>query len=459
MSMANASPNARILIRVLMLTLMLSSMSALMFNIVLAEIGREFSLSLSQVSWLTSAYTLLYAFGTAAYGKLADRFKLKNLLTFGLSLFAIGSLIGLFSDSFWMALAGRCVQAAGAGAIPATATLVPIRYFPPERRGSALGMTATGLALGSALGPVVSSLIAGFANWRWLFAVPLLLLATLPFYRKYLGDETGERSKLDWLGGGLLAAAVALLLLGVTEANGALAFGGLAAGALFVARIRTAKEPFVDPSLFRNKAYVSGIVRTMLVSGIGVSLYFLSPQVFSGVHELPPQWIGFAMVPAAIAAALLGRKGGKLADARGNDFLYSVAAALLASCFLLLALFSGLSPYAMAAILVLGNVGQSFMQISMSNAVSRTLPRERAGVGMGLFSMLNFIAQGMATGLYGRLADTGAGRSWNPLDPNPESAVFGEIFLVLALLHLALLAFLRIGRARNKKATEGKVGA
>jgi len=118
MSMANASPNARILIRVLMLTLMLSSMSALMFNIVLAEIGREFSLSLSQVSWLTSAYTLLYAFGTAAYGKLADRFKLKNLLTFGLSLFAIGSLIGLFSDSFWMALAGRCVQAAGAGAIP-----------------------------------------------------------------------------------------------------------------------------------------------------------------------------------------------------------------------------------------------------------------------------------------------------------------------------------------------------
>jgi DHA2 family metal-tetracycline-proton antiporter-like MFS transporter len=143
------------------------------------------------------------------YGKLADRFQLKNLLTFGLVVFAIGSLIGLLSQTFWMALIGRCMQAIGAGAIPATATLIPVRYFPPEKRGRALGMMAVGLALGSALGPVVSALIASIADWRWLFIVPMLILLTLPFYRKYLEDQTvNSNEKFDWIGSALLGVSV-----------------------------------------------------------------------------------------------------------------------------------------------------------------------------------------------------------------------------------------------------------
>ena len=61
---------------------------------------------------------------------------------------------------------GRCLQAVGAGAIPATAVIIPVRYFASERRGKALGMMATGLALGGALGPVISALIVSVAQWR-----------------------------------------------------------------------------------------------------------------------------------------------------------------------------------------------------------------------------------------------------------------------------------------------------
>ncbi|MDQ0874436.1 MFS family permease [Paenibacillus sp. V4I3] len=64
---------------------------------------------------------------------------------------------------------GRCLQVVGAGAIPATAVLIPVRYFAPERRGKALGMMATGLALGSALGPVISALIVNVAQWRYVW--------------------------------------------------------------------------------------------------------------------------------------------------------------------------------------------------------------------------------------------------------------------------------------------------
>ena len=105
-----------------------------------------------------------------------------------------------------MVLVSRCLQAVGAAAIPATAMLIPIRYIAPERRGSAMATAFVGLSIGSALGPIVSSLVASIADWRWLFCIPPLILITIPLYRKYLKEEELQSSgPFDWLGGGLLA--------------------------------------------------------------------------------------------------------------------------------------------------------------------------------------------------------------------------------------------------------------
>lgn len=67
----------------LLFTLVISMMSATMFNIVLADIAEEFNLTVSQVSWLTSSNVLVFSVGTVMYGKLADTYRLKNIVTFG----------------------------------------------------------------------------------------------------------------------------------------------------------------------------------------------------------------------------------------------------------------------------------------------------------------------------------------------------------------------------------------
>lgn len=440
------------LIRLLMFTLTLSVMSAFMFNLVLPQISEEFDLTIAQVSWVSSAYVLIYAIGSVTYGKLADNYKLKNLITFGLIFFAVGSLIGLASQAFWMVLAGRCLQAVGAAVIPATAMLIPIRYFAPERRGSAIGTATVGLALGNALGPVISAFIISFAHWRWLFCVPLLLLITLPYYRKYLGDEQGNPGKkFDWVGGGLLAATVAMLLLGVTNGTWLFITGGLLALVLFIVRIRSIDDPFIQPKLFKNKRYTLSLSIVFLISGIGFSLAFLSPLLLAHVHQLPPSWIGFAMVPAAIASAILGRKAGKLADLKGSSYLFFLASGSLLTCFVLLSTFTGISPVFIAGFLVFGNVGQSFMLIAMSNSISRTLPKEQVGVGMGIFSMLNFIAAAMSTGVYSRVVDLGSDIHWNPAYFYPSGFIYSNIYFVLAALHAGILLFyyFQFGRAKR----------
>ncbi|GKU77420.1 MFS transporter [Paenibacillus sp. L3-i20] len=441
------------LMMVMVFTLIISMMSALMFNIVLPDISKEFNLSIAEVSWFSSAYALIYAIGTVTYGKLADRFKLKNLLTFGLLMFVFGSLIGLLSETFWLALVGRCLQSLGAASIPATAMLIPIRFFAPERRGSALGMTAVGLAIGSALGPVISVVIVSVAHWRWLFAVPFLIVLTIPFYRKYLGNDVGTATgKFDWIGGSLLGIMVALLLLSVTNESWLIMLGSLLALLLFIVRIRKAGDPFIQPSLFKNRKYTLVLPITFLLNGMGLSLYFLSPLLLSTVQQLPSSWIGFVMVPAAVASALMGRRGGRLADSKGNSYLFYLSSALLMICFVLLSTFTTSSAVFIALFLIFGNVGQSFILIALSNSVSRVLPKEQVGVGMGLFFMLNFISQSISTGVLSKVVALGSDTLWNPAGSQSGGFVFSNIFLVIAVLQVLTMIFYyyQFGRESSK---------
>lgn len=453
------------LIRVLAFTMVLSSMSATMFNIVLPEISKQFQLTFAQVSWVTSIYLLIYAIGSVIYGKLSDRFKPKNLLTFGLLVFFVGSMIGLISSAYWMVLLARILQAMGAAVIPAMAMIIPVRYFPAERRGRALGITATGLAIGSAVGPVVSSLLVSVFHWRWLFMIPLLILLTLPMYRKLLRDEPVAKGRIDWPGGGLLAGAVALFLLAVTQSGGW--FSGLASLVfliLFILHIRMAADPFLPPRLFSNKSYVWGLVLAVVSMGTSYSLPFLTPYLLADLNRLEPGWIGFTMVPGALATAMLGSTGGKLADSRGTAVLFRVAVLLNLLCFVLLSSFAGITPIGIAAFLILGNVGQMFLQISMTKTISLSLPKEQTGVGMGLLSMLNFLAGAAASGIYSRIVDLGTSQAWNPINAFPASATYSNIYLVLAAVQIcAMLLFSRhfgggTSRARLVQETSGPSG-
>ena len=67
------------------------------------------------------------------------------------------------------------------------------------------------------------------------------------------------------------------------------------------------------------------------------------------------------------------------------------------------------------------------------------MPKEQVGVGMGLFSMIDFIGQGLAVGEYGIVVEQRASVSWNPLHSDSESALFSYIYLTLAAMHAGIL--------------------
>ncbi|GGG04386.1 MFS transporter [Paenibacillus albidus] len=442
--------NGERLMRILVFTLIISVMNGTMFNVVLPVISKQFQLSPSQVSWIVTGYLIVYAIGTVTFGKLTDKYSLKNLLTFGLLFLAAGSLVGLVATAYWMMIAARILQAVGASVIPALAMIIPIRYFSPEKRGRALGTTAIGTALGAALGPIIAGFVSTAWNWQVLFVIPLLSLFTLPFYRKYLDDEKGSDNKIDFIGGILLAGTVATLLLALTNGGIGYVVTGVVLLILFVIRIRYAADPFIKPIVFRNKPYTFGLAITFVLTAIGFGTPFITPQLLSQINHLSPAVTGIIMLPSALVTAFMGRKGGKLADEKGNPFLLYTAATLLIIGFICLSSVVGMPPVFISIFLILSILGQSFMQIALSNTVSRTLPKEQIGIGMGLLSMCNFIAAAVSTATLGKILDHGTTTiHLNPIPKNSAAFVYSNIFLALALLvaAMAILYFVQFGRS------------
>ncbi|WP_138753119.1 MFS transporter [Paenibacillus sinopodophylli] len=465
MEAVRTTNNGEKLMPILAFTLVFSIMNASMFNVVMPVISKEFGITPSQVSWLLTGYMIVYAVGSVTYGKLADKYRLKDLLTFGLIFFALGSVVGLVASEYWMIVLGRILQASGAAVIPATAMIVPVRYFSPEKRGRALGTVAAGLALGTALAPIVAGLVTSFANWRFLFLLSIIPLFALPFFRKYLDNQRGTAQKIDFLGGILLGGSVALLLLAISQANFLFAVGGIVILVLFIIRIRTAAEPFIQPKLFHNKKYAFGLFITFLATALSFGMPFVTPQFLSGINGLSPAVIGLVMFPAAIISAFMGRRGGKIADEKGNSFLVYTAISLSFTCFVLLSIFVGTSPYLILFFLIFGNMGQTFMQIAMSNTISRTLAKEQIGVGMGLMSLLNFISGAMTTSMIGKVLDAKQTTfHLNPFAFHQAGFVYSNIFFVLAVLAAVIVtiyyfSFSASGGKKERKAEHNKVNS
>lgn len=372
--------------------LLFSVMNVTMFNVAVPDIAKDLGLAPSLAGWVITGYAMIYAIGSLVYGKLADLFPLKTLMTIGISLFAVGSLIGFFSEGFTWLLVGRLVQSAGASSVPALAMIIPARYFPLERRGAVMGVVASFIAFSSGVGPIVGGFISGALTWKYLFLLPIGTLLVLPFLRKALPNEQRREGSIDAVGAGLLAASIAALMLGITTGSIWYVVSFVVLLVLFITKSRKARDPFISMSLFTEGPFRYAIAAAFLTASTGFSMMLVVPLMLKSMFNLTVEEIGFVLFPAAMAAALFGRVGGKWTDRFGSIPMMLTAASLMVIGFLALSIFSSVAPWVVAFCLIFPNVGFIFMQSSQSKLVSMLLPREKIGAGMGMFSLANFMS-------------------------------------------------------------------
>ncbi|HEX3194427.1 MAG TPA: MFS transporter, partial [Streptosporangiaceae bacterium] len=154
---------------VLSLAVFMSSLDLFIVNLAFPYISRDYpGTSLSSLSWVLNAYTIVFAAVLVPAGRWADRIGRRRLFSGGLILFSFGSVLCGLAPGVAALIAARVIQAAGAGAmVPASLSLL-LAVVPAPVRPKALGTWSALGALGAALGPVIGGLLVQ-ANWRWVF--------------------------------------------------------------------------------------------------------------------------------------------------------------------------------------------------------------------------------------------------------------------------------------------------
>lgn len=143
----------------------------------LPKVMAEFGVDASAAQWLTTGFTLVNAIMIPITAYLTDRYSTRSLFVVSMGTFTAGSLMAALSPNFGVLLAGRLIQAAGAGILMPMVMTVLLLTFPVEKRGTAMGLFGLIIAFAPAIGPTIAGLVIDNASWHDMFMAITVLCA------------------------------------------------------------------------------------------------------------------------------------------------------------------------------------------------------------------------------------------------------------------------------------------
>ena len=286
-------------------------------NVALPDMHSSFSAaSLPQLTWIITAYAVMFAALLPAAGRLADVVGRRRLFMYAVIGFTIASLADGMAPNVGLLITFRAVQGVmAAGMIPASLALI-LAHTPAAQRTAAVGTYGAISSLAAAVGPSLGGVLVDAWGWRSIFLinVPLGIVIAAQTARKLSDDAPSGRRLPDPIGSIAIAAGLGAIVVGLTQGStwgwhsvsviGPIA-GGVLALAVGLAVSRTHPSPAIEWDLWRGSRQFTGTNLTSLLFGTALYSYMLGSLLWLtsiwGYSELKA---GLALTPGAFAAAV-----------------------------------------------------------------------------------------------------------------------------------------------------------
>jgi len=418
-------------------------------TVLLPAIGVDFALDRSQISWIMSAYLLIYGVAIPFYGKLSDRFGVRNLFLLGLGLFSVGSLLCAVAPNYLMLMLARLVQAAGGAAIPGLGMTLVSRAFASEQRGKALGVVSATMGVGAAIGPLLAGAITDLLDWRYLFGMSVLAAIVIPYgIEKLQRDQDLSEGPLDLFGGFLLAVFVTGTLFSISQGPQlgwmspfVLSSVGAALLALVILVFHQSRvdDAFISKTLLHNKRYLAVLLMGFCATGIFLSTQVALPMFLVSFNQLSPLNIGLILMPGAILTAVLGVVAGRMVDKVGAGLPTRIGGILTLIAMLGLSVFVGSSEFSIMVFTALLGAGYALLNTPLAIVVSLVVPAPILASALSLNTMVFFTGGSFGTAFLSSLVVGHNGQvGFNPWH-NGLGAGFSDAFLILTLPLIVIL--------------------
>lgn len=321
---------------------LLVSLDVSVANALMPAIGADFrGDGRAAVSWVITAYAIVFAATLVPAGRIADRAGRRRTYLGGLAVFALGSVVCGVAPDLPVLVAGRAVQGLGAAAASPASLGLLLAAVGTDRRATYAARWTGAAAVGMTVGPFVGGFLTTLGDWRWAFLVNVPIVAAVAVGAPRALPETPRhpgRRLPDPVGALVLMLSAAAVTLGLTEASewgltsvrtlGSIAVGTVLAVA-FVRRSGRVADPLLDLALLRHRRVaVAGGMSVLYAAGLfSIVLSFM--LFFVGRWGLDLVQAGAGLVPVGLVVVLLTTRVGRLADLVGYRTPIAAGASLM----------------------------------------------------------------------------------------------------------------------------------
>jgi EmrB/QacA subfamily drug resistance transporter len=292
-------------------------LDATIVNVALPAIQTDLGFSDTSLAWVVNAYTLFFGGFLLLGGRAADLLGRRSLFLAGVAVFSLASLANGLATSETMLIVGRAVQGLGGAMLsPAALSVITTSFEEGAERTKALSVWAGVAAGGGAVGLLLGGFLVESLSWEWIFFVNVPVGVAIAFAAlRWVPNsvQEGALRHFDLAGATTVTGGLIALVYAIVEASSwgwgspktlAVAAGGLALLAAFIAIERRSPAPLVRLELFRLRSLATGNGVFLVVAGGLFSMFFFASLYLQNILGYSPLTTGLAFLPVTAGIAI-----------------------------------------------------------------------------------------------------------------------------------------------------------
>jgi MFS transporter, DHA2 family, multidrug resistance protein len=308
--------NRLLVVFFLMIPTIMTVLDSTIANVALPYMMGSLSTTQDQINWVLTSYMIATAIMTPPSGWLAARFGRKRLLLICVVGFTVSSILCGLAQSLDQIVAARVLQGLFGAAFVPISQAEMLDLFPQQQQGSAMAIWGMGIMIGPVVGPTLGGYLTEYYEWRWVFLIniPFGILAFVGILAVMRERLQPLRAGFDWIGFLLLGVSLAALQamldrghqLDWFESPEIIAEATIAATCmvLFLVQILTAKHPFVEPGLFRDRNLSAGLLIQFCVGFVLIATTALLTPYLQLLMGYPVMDAGIVLAPRGLGTGL-----------------------------------------------------------------------------------------------------------------------------------------------------------
>lgn len=382
----------------------MSTLDGSILNIANPSIAGDFSVPLTAVQWVVTAYMLMITATLLMFGRLGDRFGVEKVYSYGFWVFTLGSLLCSLAPALSWLITFRILQAIGASMMMATGVGIVSNTFSDSERGKALGITGSVVGIGNMAGPSLGGILVDYFGWPSIFLinVPIGIIAVVLAYRYFTPAVSPKGTgSFDAAGTFLFALTAVSLILGLSpDIDKTLLLLALAALLLLLLIEKRSDHSFINFALFKIKPFLYGNLLGGAAYTSQMFVFFLLPFYLQNLLSMSPSLSGLYMTIPPLMMAITAPISGNLSDRWGSSRLTSLAFFLLINAHLILSTLT-ISPHPLhiCSGLILMGLGTGMFGSPNSSSILGSVPRDQAGYAGGFISTVRNLSYSLGIAL------------------------------------------------------------